>query len=736
MNRYRLSSIFFLFFSLLFLRAEVVRYDRTQGLSSPIVGGGIQGDNGLMWIATWNGLHCFDGYDFYRVSIAPGDSATINTNLIRTIAKAPGGNIYCRTDDGVYEYDLATMTFRDLPAEASDSLMRQMRKVWRGTIISQGSTDILWSGSTQGLTKEFVAHHPAGTLALTEDISPRTVMTDRAGRLWVGAHRHPRLAVYKDGVREDTISVDFTPYCIYETSDGTLYFGGKPGGVVRADDHRWISDDVVYDMAEDSHGRLWLATWGEGLKYITDTSGDNPVITSLGGSEKVRKLLITQGGNLVAATTGGLLAVNLDDLSVKTVRRSPRDAASLCSNATISLAGDSAGNIYVATESSGVSRVSEQSLFSDKPEFVHYNVSNSSLDRDEIFGMAIENDTMLILTGSDRIMILNPALGVSTGYSMPFWGDGVTFAEGNPARHSDGSWSFATSRGVLTASAHSLYTRGYIPPMVITAVSVNGAPERLTFLPDGHLDLDSESRNVTLRFAAIDYIDNSHILYRYRVDGSPWSPYGSARTLTLFNLRAGNHIVELQSTDRYGRRVDNTLVLSVTVAPRWYETWWAMLLFVAVGLACAGGATWLTLYIRKVNRQRRELLAKYMALLETPASDATPEPDAATWVESAEDAAFLKRVLSYIEENIANPEANIDSMAEASAVSRATLNRRLRSLMGISAARLLLDARMKRAHALMAGGTMTTAEVAEACGYADPRYFARIYRKHCNENPS
>ncbi|MBD5252851.1 MAG: helix-turn-helix domain-containing protein [Barnesiella sp.] len=730
MNRYRIYLLAVMLLALFSVSGEAVRYDRADGLSSPIVGGGIQGDNGLMWFATWNGLHCFDGYDFYRVSIAPGDSASINTNLIRTIAKAPSGNILCRTDDGVYEFDLATMSFRDIPSPEADSLMSRLRRVWHGTTVRQGDTDILWTGSTEGIGKEFESHHPARLLKGTAGVEPRTVMTDRAGRLWTGVRAYPQLSMYDRGGRIDSMRLDFTPYSIYETSSGLVFAGGKPGGLVRVTDGMKISVDVVYDMVEDSAGRLWLATWGEGIKYISDPSGDNPVVTPLGAGRKVRKLLVTRGGNLVAATSDGLLTVSLHSLTVSAVRRSPGDAAALGSNSTISLAQDSAGNIYVATESSGISRVTEESLFSEKPSFSHYNVRNSSLDRDEIYGMAIENDSTLIITGPDRVMILNPVSGISIGYSMPFWGDDVTFAEGTPARQTDGTWAFATSRGVLTASAHSLYSRGYIPPVVVTAVSVNGGPDRLTFLPDGHLDLDSRSRNITLRFAAIDYVDNTHILYRYRVDGSPWSAYRSARTLTLFNLTAGTHIVDLQSTDRYGRRVDNTLALTVTVAPWWYETWWAMTLFIIFGAAALAAGVWLVVYIRRVNRQRRELLAKYMALLDASASAGASAPEETPVVESAEDAAFLKRVQAYIEENIANPQANIDSMAEASAVSRATLNRRLRSLMGVSAARLLLEARMNRASALLADGSRSTAEVAEACGYTDPYYFTRVYRKH------
>ena len=52
---------------------RVMRYDDRDGLSSPLVGGGIQDRNGLLWFATWNGLNCYDGYEFHWVKIAPGD---------------------------------------------------------------------------------------------------------------------------------------------------------------------------------------------------------------------------------------------------------------------------------------------------------------------------------------------------------------------------------------------------------------------------------------------------------------------------------------------------------------------------------------------------------------------------------------------------------------------------------------------------------------------------------------
>ena len=46
---------------------HTVRYDTGSGMSSRLVGGAVQDSTGLIWFATWNGLNCYDGYDFHHV---------------------------------------------------------------------------------------------------------------------------------------------------------------------------------------------------------------------------------------------------------------------------------------------------------------------------------------------------------------------------------------------------------------------------------------------------------------------------------------------------------------------------------------------------------------------------------------------------------------------------------------------------------------------------------------------
>ena len=106
---------------------------------------------------------------------------------------------------------------------------------------------------------------------------------------------------------------------------------------------------------------------------------------------------------------------------------------------------------------------------------------------------------------------------------------------------------------------------------------------------------------------------------------------------------------------------------------------------------------------------------------------------------SEADRRFLDSVRKYIEENIGNRDADIDEMAACAATSRSNLNRKLRSLVGITAAQLLIDARMQRAAQLLGkkdGERPTVTETAYRCGYSDPRYFSRCFKQKYGVTPS
>lgn len=732
-------------------RTDTVRYDIDSGLSSSLVGGGVQDRNGLLWFATWNGLNCYDGYDFHWVKIQPGDKASIDTNHIRDILLSGEGNIICRTDEDIFEFDLTTYTFREIPADTKRLLRDKVGKNWKGLRDIQGN---FWTADHSGLYKKFTFHHPAGILPGTEGKRTRAFHIDRDGHLLVGIHNDRSIKVYdQHGTLLREIKLDTAPYCIFQTSRGDIWTGGKPGALIKLGAGR-ISDDEIYDIAEDRQGRLWIATFGNGVKCCPNPADSVPQLSDSFGGIRARKLLITDSDRLVAATSEGLLIAEIDSADYRrtrfrAIRRNGNEYSSLCSNSTMSLAKNGQGMIFISTESSGVDMISEESLFSDNPEFTHINTAASVLPSDIGKAMTASGDTMLMIVGHDNVMALNPLTRQCINFSKAFWNESCCFEESSPVRLDNGTWVFGTVQGAYMATPRNIYGRGYKPPLVFTTLAVNGGAEVFCLPSSEEITLEADSRNISVRFAAIDFIGNEDILYRTRLDGSPWTAANRVRSVTLFNLAPGEHLIEVQSTDRYGRWVDNARSLRIRVIPFWYETLWARSLFFALIVGFIAAVVYTYIYVRNLKRHRRELLAKYMDILRerekwTKAScessiAASGGMDALGAGQKPEDVAFLDKVRRYIRDNIGNSEANVDDMGEAAAASRSTLNRRLRSLLGVSAAQLLNEARMQHAAELLRSNSeeqLPLSDVAQECGFFDKYYFQRVFKKKFGVSPS
>ena len=77
----------------------------------------------------------------------------------------------------------------------------------------------------------------------------------------------------------------------------------------------------------------------------------------------------------------------------------------------------------------------------------------------------------------------------------------------------------------------------------------------------------------------------------------------------------------------------------------------------------------------------------------------------------------------------------IDALARAAGVSRSHLYRLFRSEYGVSPKAYLRDLRLTLARRLLCEHAMSVAEVAYACGYADPLYFSAEFKREHGISP-
>lgn len=99
------------------------------------------------------------------------------------------------------------------------------------------------------------------------------------------------------------------------------------------------------------------------------------------------------------------------------------------------------------------------------------------------------------------------------------------------------------------------------------------------------------------------------------------------------------------------------------------------------------------------------------------------------------DEQFVCRATTIIMENIADSEFNIDALCREMAMSRTLFYGRLRTLTSQTPQDFIRTIRLQRAATLIRQGVSVT-EVSELTGFANPKHFSTVFKKHFGTSPS
>jgi len=125
------------------------------------------------------------------------------------------------------------------------------------------------------------------------------------------------------------------------------------------------------------------------------------------------------------------------------------------------------------------------------------------------------------------------------------------------------------------------------------------------------------------------------------------------------------------------------------------------------------------------QRLRRRLREKFEA-------EPIPDEDADTAPDRPE---IEREARAAIREHLTDPDFGVDELANAMAVSRSTLYRKLKEAAGKTPSTLLTEVRMAEAQSLLAAGEPAT-QVAYAVGYETLAAFSSAFDEHVGTAPS
>ena len=104
--------------------------------------------------------------------------------------------------------------------------------------------------------------------------------------------------------------------------------------------------------------------------------------------------------------------------------------------------------------------------------------------------------------------------------------------------------------------------------------------------------------------------------------------------------------------------------------------------------------------------------------------------------EKRADKLFLERLDKTIEENMGNPEFDVNSLAETLNISRSQLYNKVKSLRGMSAVEYLRETRLKKAAEMLKNEYLSVKEVRCRVGMPDPTYFNRRFKERFDTCPT
>ncbi len=435
-------------------------------------------------------------------------------------------------------------------------------------------------------------------------------------------------------------------FSIYENSSG-LWVGTSGGGLNRIKDNKVdffstnnsnLSSEVVFSIAGDTSGNLWIGT-KEGLSVLPVGSISSNQIKFINLSRNnmmdnfVRQVYCDKTGQIWVCTyNGGLYRFtgNLqnNDFSFQSFRTSD----SLLSNRVYCIFQDKVLNYWVGT-SNGLNTITKESNIYRVKNFLKKN--DIALSNNVIYDIIEDNNGILWVGTRNGLNRVNPKTGKSNQFTtengLP---DNIIYSI---LTDNDNNLWFSTNKGIavrnkkngefktytvldgLQGNEFNLHAKYY--DTVNNQLYFGGLNGINYFIPDSLYNIDKETplilsnirfgngktvsvfkRNADsainiklehndfpfyLNFSQIDLRPYKSVQYAYRLIPSykKWSYLGQNHEIQFPDLKHGNYRIEIQGLSRGKLWKSKPLIISITVHPPWWFSWW-MWVFYAAGFIC------------------------------------------------------------------------------------------------------------------------------------------------------
>lgn len=126
------------------------QYTVEQGLSDDHINDILTDSQGYLWIATYDGLNRFNGYEFTVFKHQSDEQNSISSNVINTLFLDKKGRLWIGTSKGLNLYDASTEAFQSFQSDPKNPESLSSNSV---RSIYEDHLGVLWVGTAYGLNK-------------------------------------------------------------------------------------------------------------------------------------------------------------------------------------------------------------------------------------------------------------------------------------------------------------------------------------------------------------------------------------------------------------------------------------------------------------------------------------------------------------------------------------------------------------------------------------------------------
>jgi diguanylate cyclase (GGDEF)-like protein len=563
----------------------------------------LQDTDGHLWIGTEAGLDLLDRAtgQFTHYHHEEGDAGSLTDSYIMSLYQDAHGLLWVGTRlGGVNRWNPHSWNFGSRrPGWLNGRLV---------TAFADASEDRIWVASMGGGLVRFdplTGRHEdldriLGRSNALKDPRVMSLELDRTGTLWIGTMTAGVRSLSRDGRLN-----------AYEAAPAS---------------NRGLSAPGIMSLYAARDGRIWIGTHGGGANVLDPKTGSVlqlPFESTLPGavsSRNVSAFAEEPSGNFWLATDGGGLDLaNSVGHVLKVFRHVDHDATSLPSNSVYGVSVDTHGQLWVATDR-GLTRMVGSSAQPDGIRFETFGRAEG-LAGDTVYGVVVDASGRLWMSGNSGLTRYDPDLASFRTYHVQHGLQGEEFDFGAYRRLRDGRVAFGGPGGFNVFAPGSIQDSRAAPPVALMRVDVLGAP-----LPSptpywllDRIDVDSGARIMTFEFAALDFTSPALNRLSYRLPNlsDRWIEIGTDRNVTLTNLGAGQHILEVRAASTDSAWGSTPLRITIRKGPPPWASRPALAAYLAAMVALVAAA-WRARRRRIAQAERIERLAYYDPLTQLP----------------------------------------------------------------------------------------------------------------------